>query len=305
MYSLIKNANRLNLPIDLQIELFNKTIKPILLYGADIWGFGNLNILERVQLNFLKHILKLKRSTPNYVVYVETGCMPLSLDIEARVIAFWSKLCTNDGIVHKLPTLVYKQTLLSTIGLDDDTFKKKYPWMYNVKTILIKCGLVNVWFDNIQTNFNWLKLAVKQKLKDLFLNEWYSKIDNSSNSMFYRVFKKTFGIEPYLAELGNQLLYYFIKFRTRNHRLPIETGNWLRTPINQRFCNICQDKIGDEFHYLFECPQFNDERNRFLKPIYYRRPNMFKLENLMCTKNKPEFIKLCKFVKCIIQKVRM
>jgi hypothetical protein len=36
MYSLVKNSNRLNLPIDLQIELFNKTIKPILLYGVEI-----------------------------------------------------------------------------------------------------------------------------------------------------------------------------------------------------------------------------------------------------------------------------
>ena len=88
MYSLIKNSNRLDLPIDLQIELFNKTIKPILLYGAEIWGYGNLDIIERVQLRFLKIILKLKRSTPNYFVYGETGCMPLSVDIEEKVISF-------------------------------------------------------------------------------------------------------------------------------------------------------------------------------------------------------------------------
>ena len=40
--------------------MFNKTVKPILLYGAEIWGFGKFDILERVQLKFLKHILKLK-----------------------------------------------------------------------------------------------------------------------------------------------------------------------------------------------------------------------------------------------------
>lgn len=70
------------MPIDLQIELFNKTIKPILLYGAEICGYGNNDIIERVQLKFLKYILKFKRFTPNYMVYGETGCMPLTVDIE-------------------------------------------------------------------------------------------------------------------------------------------------------------------------------------------------------------------------------
>ena len=88
-----------------------------------------------------------------------------------------------------------------------------------------------------------------------------------------------------------------LKFRTRNHKLPIEIGNWNRIPTHERFCNVCPNKIGDEFHYLFECSQMQISRKRFLKSIYYKRPNMFKLDNLMCTKNKAEFNKLCCFVK--------
>ena len=91
-----------------------------------------------------------------------------------------------------------------------------------------------------------------------------------------------------------------IKFRTRNHRLPIETGNWTRTPIIQRTCNFCNNKIGDEFHYLLECEQLNDERKKFLKPYYYRRANVFKLEKLMNIENKSEYLKLCKLIKTII-----
>ena len=70
------------------------------------------------------------------------------------------------------------------------------------------------------------------KIKRSIFNEWYSKIENSSNSSFYRVFKRTFGFESYLAELGKSLVYFFVKFRTRNHRFPIETGIWTeRQPI--------------------------------------------------------------------------
>ena len=61
----------MQLPVDMQIELFNKLVKPILLYGCEIWGFGNIDVIECVQLKFIKYILKLKNSTPNYMVYGE------------------------------------------------------------------------------------------------------------------------------------------------------------------------------------------------------------------------------------------
>jgi hypothetical protein len=44
-------------------------IKPILLYGCEVWGFGKNEVLERVHLKFCKILLNLKSSTPNYMVY--------------------------------------------------------------------------------------------------------------------------------------------------------------------------------------------------------------------------------------------
>ena len=41
------------------IELFDKLIKPILHYGAEIWGFSNATVLERVQMQFFKNVLGL------------------------------------------------------------------------------------------------------------------------------------------------------------------------------------------------------------------------------------------------------
>jgi len=66
-----------------------KIVKPILLYGAEVWGYGNLEIVERVQLKFLKYVLNMKKSTPNYMVYGETGFLPLKIDLENRIVAYW------------------------------------------------------------------------------------------------------------------------------------------------------------------------------------------------------------------------
>ena len=88
MYSLIKKSRSLLLPTDLQIELFDKLVKPILLYGSEVWGFGIFDVLERTVLKFLKFILNMKSSTPNFMVYGQTGFFPINIDIHCRVIAY-------------------------------------------------------------------------------------------------------------------------------------------------------------------------------------------------------------------------
>ena len=154
MYSLIRNINRLSLPVDLQIEMFNKTIKPILLYGSEIWGFGNNDVLERVQLKFLKYVLKLKRSTPNYMVYGETGCTPLSIDIDEIMISFWCRL-TKDAST-KLSSIVYKSLFNATKNYEQSDLSKQFPWLAAIKTIFIKCGLINIWIHRPQYTVNGL-----------------------------------------------------------------------------------------------------------------------------------------------------
>ena len=52
--------------------MFEKTVKAILLYGCEVIGTGNIDILDQIQLTFLKLILNLKKSTPDGIVYGET-----------------------------------------------------------------------------------------------------------------------------------------------------------------------------------------------------------------------------------------
>ena len=53
MFALIKKSKLLNLiDIDTQIHLFNTMIVPVLTYGCEIWGYSNINQLERLQLRF-------------------------------------------------------------------------------------------------------------------------------------------------------------------------------------------------------------------------------------------------------------
>jgi hypothetical protein len=69
MYEVLKMGRMHKLSIKCLLDLFDKIIKPILLYGCEVWGFSNNDILEKLHLKFCKILLNLKTSTPSYMVY--------------------------------------------------------------------------------------------------------------------------------------------------------------------------------------------------------------------------------------------
>ena len=88
------------------------------------------------------------------------------------------------------------------------------------------------------------------------------------------------------------------KIRTSNHKLPIEKGRYRNLPRENRTCNLCDlDKIGDEFHFLLECPLLNDIRSKYISRYYYTRPNFYKFSQLLANRNKTKLLSLSKFIK--------
>ena len=54
MFSLIAKAQlRLNLPIDIVVELYDQLVLPILLYGSEIWGFS---VISAIEVIYIKNI---------------------------------------------------------------------------------------------------------------------------------------------------------------------------------------------------------------------------------------------------------
>ena len=88
-----------------------------------------------------------------------------------------------------------------------------------------------------------------------------------------------------------------------NHGLPVETGSWDDTPLNERKCNICnKSDIGDEYNYSFSCYFFKSERKLYLKPYFYVNLNICKYRGLFTSTSEKTLIKLSKFVGIIMQK---
>ena len=50
MYSLLQRGRKLGLGIDIKLQLFDSLIVPICLYGCEVWGFKNIELIEKLHL---------------------------------------------------------------------------------------------------------------------------------------------------------------------------------------------------------------------------------------------------------------
>ena len=97
LFLLYSRINNLNLPVDLQLKLFDHTVLPTMTYSCEVFGFENIQILERIHNEFLRKITKTKKSTPLFMLYAELGRYPIEIIIKSRMISFWNRIITGNS----------------------------------------------------------------------------------------------------------------------------------------------------------------------------------------------------------------
>ena len=295
MFSLLNKCRRLELPIDMQLELFDKTIVPILLYGCEIWGTDYCQLIESVHLRFCKHILGLKKSTPNCMVYGELGRFPLEIIVKCRMANFWVNIV--QGKSSKLSRIMY-DTLFEMYTSGQFISK----WVSTIHNIFNYNGLGHIWHEKCDGyNKRYIKLTLSNRLKDQYKQDWHSQLTESSKCDTYRQFKTDFTFEKYQINLSTKFRRILAKFRTSNHKLAIESGRYSQIERHRRFCDLCTlDTVGDEYHLVLECTNSEIMKNRklYIARYYRDNPSMHKFVQLMKTTsdNKQVAIKLAKFL---------
>lgn len=95
----------MNPDIKTTIHIFDHTIKPILMYGAEIWGYFNpfakkihfgctmdkiysSTLCDKLHLKFCKSILGVHKSATNFAVLSELGRIPLHFDIIRSMLSY-------------------------------------------------------------------------------------------------------------------------------------------------------------------------------------------------------------------------
>ena len=293
LFALNYKIRNVNIPIDLQLKLFDCLITPILLYSSEIWSYQNIEVIERFHLKFLKQILNVRSTTPSYKVYGETRRYPLIIYAKIKCLCYWSKVLSNGN--SKLSGIMY-QIMYNCQRNENVRFK----WINDIKNTLDDSGFSYLWNSQISPGTQAIKSVIKQRLVDQFYQKLVSEMEQSSRGRFYLTFKIDFNLEKYQTVLKKQDRNIFCRFRCSNLKLPVEIGRWRNIPYENRQCPLCDSReVGDEFHYFFICK--NDVirllRGKYIPNYYTNNPSAHKMKGLLSLCNKNVIEKLCTFLK--------
>ena len=315
LFSLIKKCRVLDLPIDIQIDLFNKCVVPILLYGCEVWGYENLQLCDKLQLRFLKLLLGVKVSTPSCMVYGEVGELPVSLTAKCRMLVYYYKLSLerkSDTTSHKYSCLLFdlcRAITLNNNNMNGPNDRYKFKWLLEIHSLLDSLGLsfIHQNIDQPTYTLNKFKTIVKQRLRDQYLQTWHDNIFNCNMSVTYRMYKTEFKYEPYLLKLKTKLGHNLTLFRLSSHRLPVQRLRYFDTPRQDRLCTLCdKQEMGDEYHYIFSCSYqpIADKRTKCIRKSLYQRPTIFNFQRLMNITSRSKLTKLAQFISEILTQCR-
>lgn len=275
-FKLLCNVKRLLLPIDIHLDLFDKLVNSILLYGSEIWAYQDTEKIEVFHRKFCRNLLSVGNFTSNDMLYGELGVTGRYVIMQIKVLSLWAKLVNNShsysGIMYHILWLLFEKK----------SFESK--WLAYVKQTLDFIGLSYLWYSNC-INVEWFKNIVKLKLNDIFWQNWNERIQNSAFPIYKLLnFSLPHKIQDYLLNVNYINYIYLIKLRCRNIKFPSNLNYFSPVYYSDRTCNLCANSHGDEFHYLLECSYFVQARHSLIPQYFYSNINTLKFSQLLsCT----------------------
>lgn len=239
-------------------KIWKQLIRPVLEYGAEIWGDVEWEEAEKLQREMARRILRCSSSTAKEVVLGELGWMTIKARRMKLMVKYWGKIVrmNEDRLVKRL----YREGRISMV---------KGGWCERVENIMLLLGteLSNRWnTEDLSGSFfggdfdsnvgfviqRWEEIQYKNAISRKPKLELYGKIQPF----------KMFCVKPYL----NSMTYYNVNrmmtsFRSGSCDLMIERGRYSKLPREWRLCPMCYQCCEDVQHVLLECEAYLFERN--------------------------------------------
>lgn len=267
----------------LYLKLFDSLIKPILLYGCEVWGHHishQNNTISKFINKFYRILLGVPSHTSTIGTHVELGRFPIEVTVHTYMLKYWARLTTLPE--NSLAAHCY-WTLKNNPSIND-------PWLTTVKNIISSSGQYYFWNQQNElrnANNSFLRkqlLYISENLKDQFLHQAVTKLDDSSKLVFFKdtkIHKNKYSISGYLSKIMNQKTRsLFTKLRLGVLPLEVEIGRRRGLPREERLCKLCNhNAVEDEIHFIFECPALKNQRDPHIALLMRYQPSMCHYDN--------------------------
>ena len=181
---------------------------------------------------------------------------------------------------------------------NDPVCRDKPNWANLVKNMLCSYGFGEAWAYQAIGNDRIFIELFKQRISDIYKQDWRAVLSNTSKARTYVLFKESLSPSHYLELFSQKHRITLSRFFTHNHQLNVEAGSWQRPKISysQRICPYCKDDLEDEFHFVLKCKLYNDLRKQYIKAYYRIRPSVYKFIQLCQSSKKSDLNNLAKFI---------
>ena len=168
------------------LHIFNHTIKPILLYGSEIWGYFPIKkhkdidsyiskeidslIIEKIHTKFCKFALCVKNKTSNLASRGELGSLPILCHVYLNMIKYWCHIQKDT----EMSNLFLKEavTLSQTMSKNNQE-----SWISCIQEIFKYLNLEYLFVNQNKYKENFIINKVKKSLIAKFNQHWLTNIN--------------------------------------------------------------------------------------------------------------------------------
>ena len=235
-------------------KLYDTGVNSIISYGASIWGYGNEKLGQAVQNRAMRYFLGVHKTAPLHSIQADMGWLSVKYQYYLCMIRLWNRLIKMpDGRITK------KVAVHSLINVTDSN------WFGKLCHILDQMNKTNYIIEEREIDLK----DIKFHLSDIMHIEWSNTVGYKPKLRNYTKFKQDIHTEKYvISNISRSQRSFLAQVRMGILPLNVETGRYLRKPLNERLCLLCKEReIEDEYHFLCSCQRYKTERNQICSGI--------------------------------------
>ena len=211
------------------LDLFDHLIKPIALYGCEIWGIDFLNfnsaeklgqsltspMCEKLNLSLCRYILGVHKTAQSSACPCRAiGRFPLGIDIIGSITKYHQYLLAKEEGTLMYEAFKLGKELARSCPNQTRLWQRRYLLMEQVLKP-DSCTSIS-------------KYQAVNRSKRLYTDEWNKCMHREPKMRTYRVFKSSFEKETYLSISNIKQRNAMSRFRISAHHLAIEQGRYKR-----------------------------------------------------------------------------
>ena len=256
-----------------KLTIFNAASKSIMLYAAQVWGFKEYEDVEKLFRFFIKKMLFLHKTTPNYVLHLETGLHSLYLETLNLHFNYIIK-ALNSMSSNRLPHILAKYVL-----------ENKLYWAKNWEILINKLQISNLNFCNPNEYCD----IILHKLR-IYENQQY--IIKAQNSQHHDLYPKLDLNTSHLLLQNFNAWSTSLIIKARSGMLNLNARPFLTN--NGTICSICNmNEVENTFHFIGICPIFSSIRIQFYGVNFLNESEVIRLLNGTDFYTLYKYIEIC------------